>query len=134
MSVDSLSDEPNPLGDEILFFSSDGSKSYQKSLELNKKKNNILNNSKYDNINDYENEENNTVNHEEISVVNSELREDTESQTKQRQRYFAMYSTEAALLALECADSARMKHSIGKVFMVHFWVFYYIVKSNRTVK
>ena len=129
MTVDSLSDEPNPLGDEILFFSSDGSKSYQKSLELNKKKNNISNNSKDDHNNDYsnrnendknENDENNTVNHEDITVVNSELREDTESQTKQRQRYFALYSTEAALLALECADSARMKHSIGKVFIVYF--------------
>ena len=87
-------------------------------------KNDILNNSQFSDISNYNNE--NKIN-EDISVMNSDLKDDTESATKQRQRYFALYSTEAAQLALECADSARMKHSIGKVILLCCIVLYCIV-------
>ena len=116
VSLSELCDEPNPLGDEILFFSSDGTQSYDKLLELNKKKRKIGN--EFDGTNEFYtlgNQENDSRSNDAESGVLSERVEENKSVLKQRQKYLLTYRAEADQLATECADALRMQSQIGDV-------------------
>jgi hypothetical protein len=116
VTLNKLSDEPNPLGDEILFFSSDGSRSYKKILELNRKKNNVSNELEHSNeIDTPDGEENDGVNDDDMRDSKQEGIEDIRGVSKQRQKYFVSYSEEAEQLAIDCADALRMQSQIGDV-------------------
>jgi hypothetical protein len=118
VTLNKLSDEPNPLGDEILFFSSDGSRSYKKILELNRKKINTGNEAELEHNNDrdsFNSEEIDGVNSDDMRDIKQEGVEDIEGISKQRQKYFVTYSEEAEQLAIDCADALRMQSQIGDV-------------------
>ena len=118
VTLNKLCDEPNPLGDEILFFSSDGTRSYKKLLELNRKKNNIGNELELEYSNDMDtisSVEFDGVNNEDMKDDKQEGVEDVKGVSKQRQKYFVTYSEEAEQLAIDCADALRMQSQIGDV-------------------
>ena len=116
--LNKLCDEPNPLGDEILFFSSDGTRSYKKLLELNRKTNNIGNEAELEHKNDIDSidsEGNHGVNSDDMRDIKQEGVEVYKGVSKQRQKYFVTYSEEAEQLAIDCADALRMQSQIGDV-------------------
>lgn len=116
VTLNKLCDEPNPLGDEILFFSSDGSRSYKKLLESNRKKNNTINELEHNNeIDTLDSEANDEVNSDDMRDIKQEGVEDYKGASKQRQKYFVTYSEEAEQLAIDCADALRMQSQIGDV-------------------
>lgn len=118
VTLNKLCDEPNPLGDEVLFFSSDGTRSYKKLSELNRKKNDIGNEAELLHNNDIDtvdNEENDGVNSDDMRDVKQEGVEDYKGVSKQRQKYFVTYSEEAEQLAIDCADALRMQSQIGDI-------------------
>ena len=101
VTMNRLCEEPNPLGDEILFFSSDGSLSYTKLVEKSRNTQphmKALQNEKMKNESSPEN-----------SVGDS-----SELTIKQHQKYLIAYEQEADKLASDYADRTRMSHMIGE--------------------
>ena len=137
VTLNKLSDEPNPLGDEVLFFSSDGTRSYRKLLELNRKKNSVGNEAELEHYNDMDSinsEGNHGVNSDDMRDVNQEGVEDYKGVSKQRQKYFVTYSEEAEQLAIDCADALRMQSQIGDVTV--FWchvVSYFCINCSHQI-
>ena len=107
VTMNKLCEEPNPLGDEILFFSSDGSPSYAKLVEKSRNNQPHMKNLMK------EKGKNGSSSVENIVEDSSDLV--GESLTiKQHQKYLVAYEQEADKLASEYADRTRMSHMIGK--------------------
>ena len=124
VALSPLCDEPNPLGDEILFFSSDARRSHNKLSELNRKKNTVVNESNSSTYSSTsKSEEGDIVNFGEVNDLMSESVEESIGVARQRQKYFATYSAEAEQLALECADALRMQSQIGDVILFYCYIF-----------
>ena len=139
--MNKLCDEPNPLGDEILFYSSDGTESYKKMSQAsreNAKKSGIITDKVLI-------EGNNEIGSEGSSEESSEIGSDNGSDNtstpdtpqakggggegegeakvvgeeevltvRQHQKFFQAYEEEAENLANDYADRLRMSHNIGK--------------------
>lgn len=98
--MNKLCAEPNPLGDEIIFFSSNGTESYK----------NLAKNSR--------NATKKHANSGEIGEIieNEGVEEEKDTMTvRQHQKYLIAYEKEADDLASNFADRSRMRAQIGKL-------------------
>jgi hypothetical protein len=139
--MNKLCDEPNPLGDEILFYSSDGTESYKKLSQAsreNAKKSGISTDKVLIEGNSEIGSEGSS---EESSVIGSDNGSDNTSTpdtpqakggagdsegeakvvgeeevltVRQHQKFFQAYEEEAENLANDYADRLRMSHNIGE--------------------
>ena len=141
--MNKLCDEPNPLGDEILFYSSDGTESYKKLSQAsreNAKKSGISTDKV---IIEGNSEIGSEGSSEESSVIGSDNGSDNTSTpdtpqakgggcdsegegeakgvgeeevltVRQHQKFFQAYEEEAENLANDYADRLRMSHNIGE--------------------
>jgi hypothetical protein len=129
--MNKLCDEPNPLGDEILFYSSDGTESYKKLVKTSR---------------DLQNAKKGSSGTDEVmiegcsaiggdggvdasSAICSEMSsnetstpiipaEESEGEVltvRQHQKFFQAYEEEADNLANDYADRLRMSHNIGEI-------------------
>jgi hypothetical protein len=130
-----LCDEPNPLGDEILFYSSDGSESYKKLVTTSREMRNAKNGSGSTDKLMIEGcsaigGEGNVQGSSETGCETSGEIDSNETSTpfnpaeesegevltvRQHQKFFQAYEEEADNLANDYADRLRMIHNIGEI-------------------
>jgi hypothetical protein len=137
--MNKLCDEPNPLGDEILFYSSDGTESYKKLVKTSREMQNAKKGSSSNGKVMIEGSS--AVGGDESvdgsSAICSELGSEigiemssNETSTpiipgiesegevltvRQHQKFFQAYEEEADNLANDYADRLRMSHNIGEI-------------------
>ena len=147
VTMNSLCDEPNPLGDEILFFSSDGTESYRKMIEAEsyrKREREMVeagrvtvegersgSDSSLPTSTPSSSPSSSSSSPSSSSSSSSVDTIDTSSSNtinvRQQQKYLLSYIKEADELANDAADRLRMEYKIGKysIFNCYFLLLLY---------
>ena len=146
VTMNSLCDEPNPLGDEILFFSSDGTESYRKMIEAEsyrKREREMVEAGRVTVEGERSGSDSSLPTSTSTSSPSSSSSSpsspssssvdtiDTSSNNtmnvRQQQKYLLSYIKEADELANDAADRLRMEYKIGKysIFNCYFLLLLY---------